>query len=147
MKGFWARVAGVVLIAVIAFGMVAPSLQAGLTVSGKFKLPFDARWGREVLPAGDYSFTVNGFSMNGRIFVRRGTQTVEILVPQMFEENDKQAMNPVLLGIRHDGNVTIRALRLPKVGTFYFSLPKELSVLVAQQPQLIETVSVEVSGD
>jgi len=147
MKAFWVRVAGVALIAVIAFGTIAPSLQAGLTVSGKFKLPFDARWGQEVLPAGDYSFTVDGLSANGRIFVRRGTQTVEILLPQMFEDNDKQTLNPVLLGIRHDGNVTIRALRLPRLGTFYFWLPKELNVLVAKQPQLIETVSVEVSGD
>jgi hypothetical protein len=41
----------------------------------------------------------------------------------------------------------VRALRLPHVGTFYFPLAKDLSVLAAQQPQLIETVSVEVSGD
>jgi len=52
-----------------------------------------------------------------------------------------------LVCIRQHGNVTVRALRLPHVGTFYFSLPKQLTVLVAQQPELIETVSVEVSAD
>jgi hypothetical protein len=33
------------------------------------------------------------------------------------------------------------------VGTFYFSLPKDLRTLIARQPELIETVSVDVSGD
>jgi hypothetical protein len=55
--------------------------------------------------------------------------------------------SPVLICIRHDGNVSVRALRLPNVGTFYFSLPKDLQTLIARQPELIETVSLEVSGD
>lgn len=147
MKGSWARISGVVLIAVVMFGIVAPALQAQLTSSGRFKLPFDAQLGKMALPTGNYTFTVDGMSLNGKIAIFRENQAVGILRPQTFSENYNQSKNPALLCIRHDGQVTIRALRLPRVGTFYFSVPKELSVLMAQQPQLIETVSVEASGD
>jgi hypothetical protein len=42
--------------------------------------------------------------------------------------------------------VGVRALRTNH-GTFYFALPKDLQVLMTQQPQLIETVPVQVSGE
>jgi len=147
MKASWAKISGVVLSAVVTFGMVAPALQAGPAASGRFKLPFDAQMGMMALPTGNYSYTVDGLSLDGTIIVYHETRAVGILRPQMFSEKDSQSKNPALLCIRHGGKVAIRALRLPRVGTFYFSLPKELSVLMAQQPQLIETISVELSGD
>jgi hypothetical protein len=147
MKVSWARVSGVVLVAVVVFGMVATALHAGPVSSGRFKLPFDAQLEKMALPTGNYSYTVDGLSLDGKIDVYHDNRAVGILRAQTFSENGSQSMKPALLCIRHDGKVTIRALRLPRVGTFYFSLPKELSVLMAQQPQLIETVSVEVSGD
>jgi hypothetical protein len=33
---------------------------------------------------------------------------------------------------------------MPNVGTFYFSLPKDLKKLIAQNPELIETVLVQM---
>ena len=134
------------LAAVVTSVMVATALHAGPGASGRFKLPFDAQMGTVALPTGNYSFLVDGLSSDGKILVYRENQAVGILRPQTFSENGHQSKNPALLCIRHDGHVAIRALRLPNVGTFYFSLPKELSVLVAQQPQLIETISVEVNG-
>jgi hypothetical protein len=147
MKGSRARVSGVVVIAVVMFGMVATVLHAGPAASGRFKLPFDAQMGMMALPTGNYSYTVDGLSLDGKIVVYRENQALGILRAQTFSENGNQSKNPALLCIRHDGKVAIRALRLPRVGTFYFSLPKDLNVLMAQQPQLIETVSIEVSGD
>jgi hypothetical protein len=146
MQSSWKRVSSVVLIAVIAFGVIAPGLQAGLITAGRFKLPFDAQLGKIALPAGDYMFTIDGLSLNGKIIIYRENRPVGILFPQMFSDRENKSKNPVWVCLRHDGKVAIRALRLPNVGTFYFSLPKELSVLTAQQPQLIETVSVEVTG-
>lgn len=147
MRGSWKSVSVFVLITVFAFGMIAPNLQAGPAVRGSFKLTFDAKWGKTTLPAGDYTFSVDHITANGMIFVYRGNQAVGLMHAQVFNDNEGQSKNPELVCIRHDGNVTIRALRLPQVGTFYFSLPKQLTVLVAQQPELIETVSVAVSAD
>jgi len=127
--------------------MIVPGLQAGPAAAGKFKLPFDARWEKIGLPTGDYTFSVDHITLNGTILVYRGTEAVGIVHPQMFNGDENRSKNSELVCIRHDGKVTVRALRLPNAGTFYFPLPNELKALVAQQPQLIETVSIEVSGD
>ncbi len=146
MKGSWKWVSGVVLTAVIAFAMIAPELQAGLGATGKFKLPFDAQVGKVALPTGNYSFTVKGSQRAEGSSSIKDRQAVGTLLPQTFDGYESKSEKPVLVCIRHDGNVTVRALRLPGVGTFYFSLPKELKTLVAQQPQLIETISIEANG-
>ena len=147
MKISCMRVAGFVLVAVLSYGMISPSLHAGPVAEGKFKLPFDAQFGKMALPKGDYSFSIEGLSLTGNVLILHESRPVGFVRPQSFNDREAQNKVPVLVCIRHDGNVTVRALRLPHVGTFYFPLAKDLSVLAAQQPQLIETVSVEVSGD
>jgi len=146
MKSSWKFVTTVVLGAVIAFGMIAPGLQATVAAA-KFELPFDAQWGKVDLPTGAYTFSVDHFASNGLIRIYQGTKVVGTLHPVTFEVNEGHGKKPALICIRNDGKVTVRALRLPNVGTFYFPLPKKLKVLVAQQPELIETVMVEVSGN
>jgi hypothetical protein len=147
MKAFSKKASAVLLIAVLAFGILAPALQAQVAAAGKFKLPFDAQWGRITMPTGDYTFVVEHASLGGKIAVYRDGQVIGRVLPQMFNDTETQSKNPVLVCLRHDGDVTIRALRLPGIGTFYFYLPKELKALAAQQPQLIETVSVQVNGN
>jgi len=149
MKDTWKRLAGVVLSAVVAFGVIAPGLQAFPSAEGRFKLAFDVQLGdRMALPAGAYTFSVDRHAGSyGTIAVYRGNQVVGTVLPQVFDRRESQDTKPELVCIRHDGKVTVQALRLPEVGTFYFSLPKELKVLEAQQPELIETLSVKVSGE
>ncbi|MFZ0414332.1 MAG: hypothetical protein WAL78_01470 [Candidatus Acidiferrales bacterium] len=147
MKVSWRAVSGVVLSAVIALVVIAPGLQAGPAAQDKFTLPFDAQWGKTSLPAGVYTLSVDRLTSNGTIHVARGTQSVGIMLPQLFDYTQNQSKNPELVCIRHNGVVTVRALRLPSVGTFYFPLPKDLKVFMAQQPQMIETVSLEATGE
>jgi hypothetical protein len=146
MNGSWKRVAGFVLIAAIAFGMIAPGLYAGPALSIAFKLPFDAKLGTMALPTGDYTLSIDDMTKNGMIRVYRGTQSAGMLFAQSFESRENQSNDAKLICIRRDGKVTVRALQLPGFGTFYFHLSKELQTLVAQQPQLIETVTVAVNG-
>ncbi len=81
------------------------------------------------------------------IFVYREGKTLGIVMPQALDRYKGEGLNPELLCIRHDGKVTVRAMRLPGVGTYYFQMPNNLKTLVAQQPQLIETVPVQVNGE
>lgn len=142
------RISGVVLSAVIAFGMIAPSLQAGpVAASGQFKLPFSAQWEKVGLQSGDYWFSVNHITVDGVICVYHGTQAVGLVRPAEFDSSNNQSKNPELVLVRHDGKVAVRALSLPRVGTFYFSLPKDLKTLVAQGSQTIEIIHVPVSGN
>jgi len=148
MKGFRKSILWAALVAVIAIGAVAAGLQAGPAAEGRFKLPFDAQVGKTALPTGDYTFSVDRTDGSyGFIRVYRGTESVGIMVPQGLDSYSGQRGHAALLCIRHDGKVTVRALRLPNIGTYYFQLPKELKTLVAQQPQMIETVPVQVSGE
>ncbi len=134
--------------AVIAIAAIMPGLQAGPATAGRFKMPFDAQLGRMALPTGDYTFSVDRSAGSyGLISVYRGTESIGILVPQTLDSYHGQGQSPALLCIRHDGKLTVRALRLPSVGTYYFQMPKELQRLVAQQPRLIETVPVRMSGE
>jgi hypothetical protein len=146
MKGSRKGVLWAALVAVIAIGTVVPGLQAGPATAGRFKLTFDAQLGKTALPTGDYTFSVDrNAGSYGLVRVYRGTESVGIMVPQGLDTYHGQRENPALLCIRHDGKVTVRALRLPNIGTYYFQLPKDLKTLVAQQPQMIETV--QVSGE
>ncbi len=147
MKGS-RKILWIALGAVIAIAAILPGLQAGPMSAGRFKMPFDAQLGKTALPMGDYTFTVNRTEGSyGLIRVYRGSESVGIMVPQELDIYHGQGQNPALLCIRHDGKVTVRALRLPGIGTYYFQMPKELQTLVAQQPKLIETVPVQVSGE
>lgn len=146
MKGKWTWFSGALLSAVIVFGMVAPGLRAWPSpAAGEFKLPFNAKWGIAALQIGDYTYSVDTFSSQGVVSVYRGTTFVGNMPVEFYDDHVK-GNNVELLCIRHDGKVTVRALRT-SLGTLYFSLPKELKVLLAQQPQLIQTVSVEVKGE
>jgi hypothetical protein len=147
MKVSWKLVFGAAVIGVLVCGMMATGLRAGSVARGKFKLPFDAHLGKVALPMGEYTYWVKSASPDGTITVWGENRAVGMVRPEIFDIHENQGEHPALVCIRHNGTVTVRALQLPGVGTFYFALPKELSVLVAQQPQLIETVSVEVSGD
>ncbi len=147
MKGSWKWISGVVLIAVIAFAVIAPGLPASPSTAFRFKLPFDLQWEKMALPTGEYTLVIDHFSSNGMLSVYRGTRAVGFLLPQTFDGRESKSEKSELVCIRHDGKVTVRALRLPGSGTFYFQVPTELKALVAQQPQLIETISIEVNGN
>lgn len=136
------------LVGVIAFGMIAPGSQAWPSAVGRFTLPFDAQWGGTTLTKGDYSISLDrSFGSYGAIVVHRGKEVVGMALPQMLDNYEAQSQSAGLLCVRHDGKVTVRALRLPNVGIFYFSMPKNLQTLVAKQPQLIEAVPVQMSGE
>jgi hypothetical protein len=147
MRLSWKKVVAFVCVAAVAFGMSLPTSQAASAARGKFKLPFDANLNKVALPSGEYTFSVDHLDMDAIVTIYQGTNGIAILHPQSFSSYDKQGVKPVLVFVRHDGNTTLRALRFPGSGTFYFPLPKGLKVLSAKQPQLLETISVEVSGD
>jgi hypothetical protein len=147
MKGPWIKVLGAVLVALTACFVIAPRLQATTAVRGKFTLPFEAKWGKVSLPAGDYTVTVNRYSSMATVVISRSGRNVGVTLPEMFDYTENTSKTAELVCIRHNGTETIRELRVPQVGTYYFPLPKELRVMTAQQPQMIETVALQLVGE
>ena len=144
MKGARTWVSGIALIAVIALIVIAPGLHAQPAANFHVQMPFDAGWGRMALSTGDYSFSVDHYSANGLIYVYHDNQAVGITHAESFDATESKSDKVELVCVRHDGKVSVRSLRLPGAGTFYFSLPKELSNLAAKQPRLLETITVDV---
>ena len=55
--------------------------QAAATVSaGKFTLPSEVRWGQPILPAGDYTHTLNSATFFSLLTVRGNSKAAMILV-------------------------------------------------------------------
>ena len=101
--------------------------------------------GKTALPRGDYTFSLDRSAGSyGTIVIYRDNQALAMAVPETLDRYDRQGVHPELLFVRHDGRVILRALRMPNFGTFYFSIPKDLKKFVEQEPQLIETVPVQM---
>lgn len=147
MKSSWKRIVSLALVLAVALGMGLPKTQASSSAAGRFKLPFAANLGGMSLAAGDYTYSVEQMSNAGKITIYHDQQAVGMLHAQSFSIFEDKSQYPVLVFVRHDGNAVLHAFRFPGAGTFYFGLPKEMSTLIAQQPQLIETIQVQASGD
>lgn len=145
MLGPWKKVAAVAFVVAVAFGMCLPELHAGPVGTAIFKTPFDATLGKTAMPTGEYSVSVSHFAQQGILSIYQGTKLVAMVHPQVFDSYANKGEKPVMIFVRHDGIVALRAVRYPGAGTFYLPLSKEMKNLIAQQPQLIETV--QVSGD
>lgn len=147
MKGPWIKVLGALLVMLTACVAIAPRLQATTAVQGKFTLPFNAKWGKVSLQAGDYTVSINRYSSMATILISQAGRNVGVTLPEMFDYTENNSKTAELVCIRHNGVTTIRELRVPQVGTYYFPLPKELKIMAAQQPQMIETVSLRLVGE
>lgn len=136
---------GLAVLAVV----LCSSLASAQRYAGKFTLPVETRWERAVLPAGEYSITLD--TTLPRIFRIQRENKVVSLIPAF--PSSGMAGGPVggrsaLIGIRNGQTLRIRALSLAELQmTLYFVLPKAESSLVAQGgPKLIERVPITMTG-
>jgi hypothetical protein len=146
MRVSWKKILGCTFVLAVAVAMALPGLQAGPIAGGKFKLPFDAKLGAVTLPTGEYTFAVDHASFNSSVYIYQDGRGRGIVRPQSFNGQLSHNEGAVLVCVRHDGNTAVRALKLPEIGTYYFELPKDMKTLVAEQPQLLETITVEATG-
>jgi hypothetical protein len=147
MNGRWRTICGVLLGVVMACAMFAPRLQAGPAPQGKFTLPLEAQWGKTTLAAGDYTLSIENHTSMATIWIAHEGRNVSVILSQSLDYRQNTSKNAELVCIRHDGVLTVRELRIPKVGTYYFNLPKNLKVFMAEQPQMIETLPVQSVGE
>jgi hypothetical protein len=111
--------AAAVLMAVPA-GAVAVHAQDN-SVSAKFTLPYQVRWNKTVLPAGEY--TINFRSQNRAAVIRpvHGTQAFLTGVPMVGESNNKEDAG--ILVTNSAGQHIVRSMNLPELGVRYVFSP------------------------
>ncbi|MGC9997181.1 MAG: hypothetical protein ABSF71_14760 [Terriglobia bacterium] len=130
------RFLGLVLLAV-CFNAGHASAQM---FQGKFTLPFEARWGTATLPAGEYSFRVDGVCATCSVYLSRGIQNVAMILAWGRSENHSgHAELSVVRG-------TVRTLRLPQIGVvLYYASPQHKHLTAPEERELAGTVPVTAS--
>lgn len=136
---------------ILVLVLAALSLFTGLSnaqdYQGEFTLPFEAHWGRAVLPAGHYSLRLDPLVAPFVIALRRGNQNVALVMPSEGPAERKSSEPSALLAVRINGKYRIRSLSLAQVGlVFYYSVPKSEQRLVAQGPVLIRRIPISAAG-
>jgi hypothetical protein len=128
-----------VLAAATIWGAVSHA-QSSTVVKGQFTLPFEAQWGKLNLQPGSYTFSVKAENSSYIVTVRQGQRPLGFVLASEFESPVAHQQDRALLCVRHSGECSVGALKVPE-GVFYFSLPGG-KTQVAQQPDLIERVPV-----
>lgn len=135
----------ILLLAVLAAGLSA-SLARAQDYEGKFTLPFEARWGTAVLPAGDYSLRVNASQEPRILSVSQGGRGVAFILTSNTTWGEV-AGSSALIAVRSAGSYRIRAFRLAEAGVVLeYMPPKAERQLLAQQPVLFQRVPVIAAG-
>jgi hypothetical protein len=135
----------ILLLAVLAAALSA-SLASAQDYEGKFTLPFEARWGKAVLPAGDYSFRVNASQIPCMVSVSQGRQTLAFILTSDTTRG-RVAGSSALIAVRSAGSYRIRALQLAEAGVVLeYMPPKAERQMLAQQPVLFQRVPVIAAG-
>jgi hypothetical protein len=143
-------------IRVVFLALLATVASVGLLSAedykGTFTLPFETRWGKAVLPAGDYSFTIHT-TKSPQLATIRGENGSVFAMPSGYSNREVNGRSELIL-VRRGNKGTVRALALAAPGhgspnggiVFSYALPKAESPLLARAPELIQRVPVVVSG-
>jgi uncharacterized protein with beta-barrel porin domain len=126
------------LAGVAALGFTTSSLRAA-DVAGSFTLPSETNWGVAALPAGDYTFTLDQATINGRITVYQGTKAVMMVQSQGISQTNTSGESSMKIV-----NGRVRYLRLAPAGLTYSYAPhkKEAQLMAGHPTQFDKTVLV-----
>ena len=106
-------------------------------IRGKFTLPFTARWSSATLPAGDYAFTLDKSSADGKVSVYRGTHGMAMIPTKAINYITSGRSEMVL------ENGAVRELRLPDIGlTFVYPAHNPRHQVAPEVAQVTHTIPV-----
>ncbi len=113
--------------------------------AGKFTLPFEARWGQAVLPAGDYSFRLAKAHSGAMIQIYQGNTSLGFVHAQGYDQS-KPGSN-VLTVVRTKSSNTVRELRLPEIGVVLIYSPGHAKPMTAEEErQIAKSLPVTKAG-
>jgi hypothetical protein len=146
MKTNRIRTLAVAAIGLLAACVYAAPAQAIPAVQGKFTLPNEIRWQDTVLPAGDYSFSMESASLPAQILLR-GPNGALFVMPAGRSE-DRSAQQSSLTIVRRGEWGYVREIYLAPLGVhFTFTTPKvPKDQLLAQGPETTERVLIAIAG-
>jgi hypothetical protein len=103
------RLFAVVLLATCAFAAAANAQ----TIAAKFTLPFETHWGKNLLPAGEYTITMD--SSANVAFVRSANGKTVGFTPIPIKANSDKGATALFITVRGNERI-VRSLNLPARG-------------------------------
>jgi hypothetical protein len=96
---------------------VVPTSAHAQSAAGRFTLPSEAHWGRAVLPAGDYSYSIGYAGASTLVYVRgaNGSPGAMILASSIVAADDYSGHSRLLLTRKGD-TLFVTSLHLPTLG-------------------------------
>jgi hypothetical protein len=110
------RLFAVVLLATCAFATSANAQ----SFYGKFTLPFDTHWGKTVLPAGNYTMSLN--SETNVALIRSANGSTFGFTPIPIEATSKKGATALMVMVRGNERI-VRSLNLPEHGVSLIYTP------------------------
>lgn len=125
----------------------APAAAQGIKAAeGKFTLSNEVRWQGTVLPAGDYSFSMQSASLPAEILLR-GPNGAQFVMPAGRSEDHSAQQSSLTIVHRGEWGY-VREMYLAPLGLhFTFTAPKvPKDQLLAQGPETTERVLISSAG-
>ena len=126
------------LLRFLGLALVAACFNAGFASAqafqGKFTLPFTARWGQAVLPAGEYWLKLDDVRGTNMLQVYRENRGVALILAQAQNKADS---GPAQLTIVRG---TVRTLSLPQMGLTLEYAPQHPKHLTAPEERVIAQI-------
>ena len=123
------------MIRFLGLAVLAACFNAGLASAqvfqGKFTLPFEARWGKATLPAGDYSFALDSASGQGMLHLYRGKNGAGMFSAQAYNKAYSGRAELTVVG------GTVRSLNLPDIGVVLHYAPQRAKTAGRELAQIV----------
>jgi len=137
------RFCGFFALALLAISII-PTVASAQSYRGKFTLPFAARWGGLTLPAGEYTFTVDGETNANMISIEHDGQYLGIVMVAGVSFGTPYKSSE-LVAVPAGDTYRISLLRLEDQCVISFPIPKrEREQMTAQNrgPVLARVIAV-----
>jgi len=130
-----------VLVAVTWLASPAAAQGSYVTFKGKFTLSNEVRWGRTVLPAGEYSMTISSGSSQPDFITLRGKEKTAVVLVGQTSKCDS-CRNSELVVVRSGGQRAIRALELPGSRSLFYHAKPDASAELGANPPATERIRI-----
>src|SRR5713226_6640009 len=114
-------------------------------LQGKFRLQNEVRWGKAVLPAGEYSLTIDSTANNTMLTIVRSADGKKAAFA-MATTSARPEPGGSYISITDDGTRRVRLLNLPELNLSLIYAPltkREREVLYATKTQVVPVVVAE----
>jgi hypothetical protein len=131
--------------AVLAVCFSAVTANAQSAIQGKFTLPYEVRWGRAVLPAGNYLFTFSDDSTHPTVVVR-GANTFRTVAFERVDvqESGAKGESALLIGTRGERRV-VHSLRIAELGQVFVYDPALANARVVEEVRQSRAIPIVVA--